>query len=301
MKSYLLAGLLLLSANSLLSKTYDASFLPGRNFDKAMFRMWHADTATQLDAWLVLMPGSNGDGRTEVDDPQWQAFAARHHLALLGCYFTDKPHEFMMAEEYMFAAAGSGDTLLHAIRQLALNSGQVALSDAPMLLWGMSAGGQFNYEMACWKPERIIGFVVNKGGFYYTAMSPVAARKVPALFFTGENDMTYRTTVVKGIYALNRRIGACWAWAQEAGIGHDVGRSMEMALQWFDAVLAQRWQQGKLLPVEHAKGMIGIHPGLDIIPAVNWNKSDQHISSWLPTPQLAALWKDVQTANHQQP
>jgi pimeloyl-ACP methyl ester carboxylesterase len=33
----------------------------------------------------------------------------------------------------------------------------------------MSAGGQFNYEFAAWKPDRVAAFVVNKGGIYYTA------------------------------------------------------------------------------------------------------------------------------------
>ncbi len=29
---------------------------------------------------------------------------------------------------------------------------------------GFSAGGQYNYEFASWKPEKVISFVVNKGG-----------------------------------------------------------------------------------------------------------------------------------------
>ena len=294
MKRIIIMAMLIAFSMSANAISYDTSYRSGRNYDKAMFRMWHADTARQLKAWLVLMPGSNSDGRPEVDDPQWQAFAAKNQLALVGCYFTDKPHEFMMAEEYMYVPAGSGDTLLKALRQLAVKSGHPALANAPMLLWGMSAGGQFNYEMACWKPNRIIGFVVNKGGFYYTAMSPVATRNVPALFFTGEKDMEYRTTVVKGVYALNRRIGACWAWAQETGIGHDVGRSKEMALQWFDAILRTRFANGQLQPINQQQGYIGLQPSLNIEPAESWKKTDQFISSWLPNKALADLWQSVQ-------
>ena len=50
-----------------------------------------------------------------------------------------------------------------------------------MLLWGMSAGGEVNYELAAWKPERIAAFVVNKGNFYYTGIASKATRAVPAV------------------------------------------------------------------------------------------------------------------------
>ena len=61
------------------------------------------------------------------------------------------------------------------------------LADAPLLLWGMSAGGEFNYEFAAWKPERVVAFVVNKGNVYYTGLASDAARRVPGLLFTGRN------------------------------------------------------------------------------------------------------------------
>ncbi len=44
------------------------------------------------------------------------------------------------------------------------------IAQAPLLLWGMSAGGEFNYEFVAWKPERVAAFVVNKGGIYYSAL-----------------------------------------------------------------------------------------------------------------------------------
>jgi hypothetical protein len=48
----------------------------------------------------------------------------------------------------------------------------------------MSAGGQFNYEFVAWRPERVLAFVVNKGGIYYSALLPQAARNVPGILFT---------------------------------------------------------------------------------------------------------------------
>src|SRR5262245_14560553 len=38
---------------------------PGRNFDKAEFRMWIPNLTTQLRGVVALTPGSNGDGRAQ--------------------------------------------------------------------------------------------------------------------------------------------------------------------------------------------------------------------------------------------
>jgi hypothetical protein len=75
------------------SATLDEAAVPGRNYAVAEFRLWYPDAAGPLRAVVVLMPGSNGDARTMVGDPVWQAFAAKHKLALMGCHITGKPHE----------------------------------------------------------------------------------------------------------------------------------------------------------------------------------------------------------------
>ena len=101
--------------------------------------------------------------------------------------FTDKPHDQNFIEEDAAVSRGSGQALLDALAGLGDRLGHTELGSAPLLLWGMSAGGQFNYEFAAWKPERVAAFVVNKGGIYYTAQIPKAAREVPGLLFTGED------------------------------------------------------------------------------------------------------------------
>ena len=73
--------------------TLDETIPPGRNFDKAEFRLWMPTGSIPVRGTVILLPGSNGDGRAQVDDPVWQAFATRHSLALLGCRFTDRPHD----------------------------------------------------------------------------------------------------------------------------------------------------------------------------------------------------------------
>lgn len=220
------------------SATLDEAAKPGRNYAVAEFRLWYPDAGGPIRAVVVLMPGSNGDARASIEDPVWQAFAVKHKLALVGCRITDKPHDQNFIEEYANVSQGSGDALLNALTAFASRAGHPELATAPLLLWGMSAGGQFNYEFAAWKPERVAAFVVNKGGIYYTALAPRASREVPGMLFIGGKDLDSRIQTITGLFALNRRGGALWALAEEPGAAHIVGKSRDLSLIFFEDVLS---------------------------------------------------------------
>jgi dienelactone hydrolase len=273
----------------------DETIPSGRNFDKAEFRLWHPAGISPLRAIVVLVPGSNGDGRAQVDDPVWQAFATRHGLALLGCRFTDKPHDQSFIEEYVNVGAGSGQALLDALTSLSRRSQHPELATAPLLLWGMSAGGQFNYEFVAWKPERVLAFVVNKGGIYYSALLPQAARNVPGILFVGGKDLEFRTSTIAGLFAVNRRAGALWSFAEEPGAAHAVGRSRDMALLFFEDVLPLRLGSapGTLRLIPESSGFLGD------LKAKTFQKQSgavpNHPTAWLPTERLARAWQALVT------
>ena len=275
--------------------TLDETIPPGRNFDKAEFRLWQPSGASPLRATVILLPGSNGDGRGQVDDPVWQAFATRHSLALLGCRFTDKPHDQSFIEEYVNVSAGSGQALLDALTSLAKRSQHPEVATAPLLLWGMSAGGQFNYEFVAWKPERVLAFVVNKGGIYYSALLPQAARNVPGILFVGGKDLEFRTNTIAGLFAVNRRAGALWAFAEEPSAAHVVGRSRNVALLFFEEVLPLRLDSspGPLRPILESSGFLGD------LKAKTFQKQNgaapNYPTAWLPTERLARAWQALVT------
>ncbi len=95
-------------ANAQEAVTIDYAEVSGKNYDKAEFRLWYPKNASQLQAVVLLMPGSNSDGRSLVEDPTWQKFATQHNLALVGCWFTDKPHDQSFIEQYVKVSEGSG-------------------------------------------------------------------------------------------------------------------------------------------------------------------------------------------------
>lgn len=270
----------------------DQTVAPGTNYQKAEFRLWYPDNARLIRAVLVLMPGANADGRPDVDDRFWQSFASRNDIALIGCHITDKPHEEAFIENYANAAQGSGQALLDALAGLSGPSDHPELMNAPLLLWGMSAGGEFNYEFTAWKPDRVVAFVANKGGIYFTALLPAAARRVPALLFVGEEDLELRKHVITGLFALNRRAGALWALVEEPKIGHVVGRSREMAALFFDAVLSLRvgWtaSAASLVQLEERSGVV-----VDLIQRDDprTNVASSHLTAWFPTERVARAWQ----------
>lgn len=288
------------------AQTFDVSLPPGENFATAEFRLWHPEGIEVLRGVVVLVPGSNGDGRSEVEDAAWRDLAMRHRLALLGVHMTDKPHPQMFIEQYVDVKRGSGAALLEAVDRLAGESNHPELSQAPLLLWGMSAGGQFNYEFALWKPERVLAFIVNKGGIYYSAQASEAAQQVPGFFFIGGADMEYRNDIIAGIFAINRRAGALWALAVEPGIGHAVAGSKDMAIQFFDEMIPMRLPDrlssagegpGEggfplLAPLDPDAGYIGDPKSLAIRPA-DGAPTTTYPTSWLATETLARAWRKL--------
>jgi poly(3-hydroxybutyrate) depolymerase len=272
----------------------DDSLAPGANYDKAQFRLWVPAETKTVRAVLVLVPGSNGDGRAMAQDTVWQAFATKHQLALVACRFTDKPHEQGFIEDYVNVSRGSGQALLDMLASFSSAAKHPEIATAPLLLWGMSAGGQFNYEMTAWKPERVLGFVVNKGGIYYTALASREARAVPGILFVGGKDLEQRTATITGLFAVNRRGGALWALAEEPAAGHIVGRSRDVALVFYEDLLAQRLDaSGQLHPLSEKSGFLGDPKTRDYKPV--GDAAPAYPTAWLPSERVARAWRAMVT------
>ena len=279
--------------------TLDETDPPGANYDKADFRLWLPPEAGPIRAIVLLVPGSNGDARDETGDVAWQAFAVEHRLALVGVHLTDKDRSPF--EEYANVSKGSGQAIFDAIAKLGVRGNHRELATAPLFLWGMSAGGEVNYELAVWKPERVAAFVVNKGGIYYTALASKAARSVPGLLFIGGKDLESRVDIITGLFALNRRGGALWALAEEPDAAHIVGKSKDLAMMFFEDVMPTRLAaDGTLKPLSEADGFVAdIHAKTfaRVAGPLNANVT----SAWLPTERVAKGWQAMETGRPLQP
>jgi poly(3-hydroxybutyrate) depolymerase len=271
----------------------DETIAPGANFDKADFRLWLPPDVATVRAIVLLVPGSNGDARNETADAAWQAFAVKHQLALVGVRLTDKQQSPF--EEYANVSKGSGQAILDVIATFAAKSRHPEMANAPLFLWGMSAGGEVNYELAAWKPERVAAFVVNKGGIYYTALASKAARSVPGILFIGGKDLESRIDTITGLFALNRRGGALWALAEEQGAAHIVGKSKDLAMMFFEDVMPMRLGPNNTLePMAEEGGFIADIHAKTFAPApARFNANVT--SAWLPTERVARAWQAMET------
>jgi poly(3-hydroxybutyrate) depolymerase len=275
--------------------TLEEAALPGGNYEIAEFRFWAPSDAGALQGIAVLVPGSNGDGRAMAQDTVWQSFAKSHHLALVACRFTDKPHPQNFIEAYVNVSQGSGQALINAVNSFAARSNHPELASAPFLMWGMSAGGQFNYEFVAWKPERVAAFVVNKGGIYYSALVSPEARNVPGILFIGGKDLEFRVNTIVGLFAVNRRGGALWALANEPGAAHVVGQSRDVAMAFFDDILPMRvgGANGSLKPIAEKSGYIGDLKEKTFAPMGD-SKAPGYPTAWLPTERVARAWQTME-------
>ena len=282
--------LLILNLNSSLAQTFDVEYASGENYKTAGFRFWFPEKKEKIKALLVVVPGYNTDGRDAVNEKAWQDFAREYKLGIVACYFRDKENPDILYRE---ASKGSGQALIDAISELAAKAEHPEIKSAPLVLFGQSAGGQFNYEFACWKPEKVLTFIVNKGGFYHTAIAPEATRKIPAIFFLGENDLYYRKDLIKGIYSVNRRFGAFWTLISEKNTAHKFEASKMMALEYFKNIIPLRLSpSNKLRDVSGDEFYLGDW-STKTIEKYTGQKDADSLTIWLPNLKFAEFWKEI--------
>jgi len=291
---------LLMLANGACAKTFDCARQPkGKDgFTTAEFRLWVPESVPKLRGVLVLLPGWQGDGRGMADDSAWQAFAEGEGFALLGCHFKSEG-----AARYDVTDKGSGAALLAALEELAATAHHPELAQAPLALWGHSAGGQFAYSFAGWKPDRTVAFVAVKGGVYVNDPGS-AIKTVPALLCAGQEDKDFRIDAIKGIYSEQRKRNAPWCLLVESGAGHELGRTHELARPFLKEAIRLRLPEGeaaagaaqKLRPVPVDQGWL-IDPATGNAEAYSRFSKSKSKAIWVPTEALATLWKQLSGSN----
>jgi pimeloyl-ACP methyl ester carboxylesterase len=270
---------------------FDVEIPPSGNITKTAFRFWSPAYTQPMRGVIVLVPGLNGDGRGMLNDRSWQALAQKYRLAIVSC--------FMQGKDYHNAANGTGDALLQAIGQFADKASHPEIKKAPLLLYGESAGGQFNYSFALLHPEHVMAFVVNKGGFYTGADPDSRMYGVPGLFFLGMSDTQERIDAITGIWTAGRKRGALWALAPQRNSGHEFSKTAAPSRVFFESVLKRRLPDDSLASgddsppmksIGEAQGWLGDLTTHDIRDASTDSNPDRK-AAWLPDEDAAKAWK----------
>lgn len=225
--------------------------------------------------------------------------------------FVDTREEFLdLADRYSLAVMGADthdNTSLNARRDVFLaleafadGTGHAELAEAPILLDGYSLGGCFAYDITSDTPERIVGFITQKGGCH-AELDRGPAKFVPGYLFIGENDLASRFDNITAAFEVNRLGGALWSVAEQPAVGHDfvelTGSGRNLTTRWMEAVLDLRLPP---LPppgdpvvlnlIDEASGWLGNRETFEIA-AYECYTEDKLQASWLPTMATAQQWQ----------
>ncbi len=206
--SFLLSITIFLSVAS--AQIYDISIPPQGNdsYEYADFRIVINDSLETIRGVYFFMHPWHGDSRNIVNDDMLKALCDSSGFALMGAHFDN-----------MHMETGVGDAVIDAMNGFVEMTGRSELSFAPFFINGYSWGGQFAYHYTIWNPDRVIGFITQKGGYHDTTDAGDAI-SVPGLMFIGEEDLDYRITNLTRIFLDHRPFGAKWSLAVEQGAGH---------------------------------------------------------------------------------
>lgn len=266
----------------------DTQITPGEtdNFYEACVRLCIPKSVKRIAATVVFLNGTDSDARSIVSQPEWQAFAAKNNLALVGCYFRGD------GEPYESAAAGSGEALLQMVRRLSEQTKRPDLRAAQLIFIGHSSGAMFAYNFTTWKPESVLAFVSIKSG----PISPsdnVEAAKIPGLFIVGEHDLEGRVRSVAKAYLSMAEGDRKWAIAMEPGGGHGSSEKIRDLTRVYIEDILSLSKLGKL-PLKHDDvGEYGAALHLvNPVRSVELFNSSTPEFAWLPGRASVRMWQE---------
>jgi len=256
------------------------------SYNYADFRIWINDTTDTLKGLYWFMHPNNGDSRNIVTDTAYQNLVTNQHFALLGAHIFN-----------MHMNTGIGDAVIAAMDSFAVLSGHQEISFAPFFINGYSWGGQFAYHFTKWIPERVVGFITQKGGYHDTTNAGPAV-EVPALMIVGENDFDYRIENLTNIFLDHRPDGAKWILAMEPSAGHTLVTDYSFLNTFFFTVNDLRVPDNinvfEPITLQTLPDSIGWLGNQETYTIGSWNCYNGNIdsSSWFPERVVGEKWQN---------
>lgn len=222
---------------------------------------------------LVLCPGCNDSGEEMVREKEWQDFARKHQLALLGISYTSKMEVLADWHGYHIASEGSGQALLDAVHR-------IYGRDLPMYLYGVSSGALFICQFVDWRPEHVAGwcaYAAGEGG-----LQTKMANCPPGIIACGEYDGG-RYGAMLSYFKLGRAMGKPWLWISLAKTEHVVSPPLEQFVrEYFAALLSP--QNGEPCWVDVDRKQAASPSDVQQLPS---------LTAWLPQRRLITEWQRI--------
>lgn len=275
---------------------------PAYKFNHACYSLFIPDGVTKIQGIFIHQHGCTmeGTGHQAAYDIQYQAFAKKWNLAIIG------PDIYPTADggcrEWIDPENGSGSALFAAIDSFSQLSNHSELKMSPWLLWGHSGGGYWVLAMLKAYPERILAVASYSAAFDPNWDFPAQAAKVPVLLRhagSGDinNDEVKCWLTSAHIFTTLRKMDGNVTIAHNLNQNHNFSYIRYMAIPFYEAVLDQRLPKKgsiKMRDMNPLKAWLG-----DTITNKTY-KSSTYVGNkqkmcWLPDSITAAKWSEYVT------
>ncbi len=268
--------------------TYDYLAIPGltESFNPSEMRLYIPDEPELIRGIYFYVDPYGSDSRYITANETFRTLAAGKQFALMGAHLSNVDME-----------SGIGNGILRALTSFSQLSGRTELAFANIFFEGYSWGGQFSYHFTKWAPERVVGFVTQKGGYHDTSPAGLAIN-VPGYMFIGELDLPYRLDNLTSIFEAHRPLGAVWVLALQPGAGHERITDRKLLDAYFRKVVDLRVplsfppdQPIHLLPIEERLGWLG-NRATHAIGTFDCYDADIDLASWLAGRSIGVKWQE---------
>ena len=182
------------------------------------------------------------------------------------------------------------------LQRLAQESGHEEVSDAPLLFWGHSGGGNVATTYAGRLPERTLAFVRYHSGTGLNGDLSVVS-KIPALFLVGgRDDGPIFIDGAERLWKSGRVVGAPWTLAIDPDATHGgeehLKKAEDLTFPWITAVVRQRLSAdgGGLRAVNDGSAWLGNNRTGEAAAYGTFPGSKSE-ASWLPDELSARGWR----------
>ena len=211
-----------------------------------------------------------------------RTLASTHGLAVMGTSQND--------------VGDSDATLLRIIESMGqLNglNGHPELATVPILVYGMSSGGDWASGFAARNPRRVAGLFLKTPSKVSSATTGAALR-VPTYVIETELDTLVGNDALIAEFKQKRAAGALWALARAPRVSHDSLTAAERQLtsNWIRRVLDLRLPgtlSNPLRDIDETSGWLGNHVTAETAPWATY-AGDRALASWFPSEATAREW-----------
>jgi pimeloyl-ACP methyl ester carboxylesterase len=274
-----------------LKSDWDAGPVAGAALDQAKFRWWAPPGEKNLRGVLVLVNGRNMEGRTLINDHDWQRFATDMKLGIMGCFF------FGGKDHATYQNDPTGDvarTINRAVEELAKQNGYLDLKSPPLIFWGHSAGANVNAAYGSRYPERVVA-AINLKGPNGPGTVTQAKNGVPYLIITGGKDKPEWVKISSDNFEVGHKAHAFWTRALKPNEGHEAGKSRALMLTYLRSVIPLRLDgsssSSSLRRLSESDGWLG-NPRTYDIASYSRYQGNRSEAIWLPDESTAKAWQE---------